>query len=122
MQIDRKGEVKPSCILVLVLLAVAIFAAIRGVPPYYNSTQFLDEVDSATRSASSRGINEAKLMEKILNLANQYEQPVTRDHVSITKAGSNLVVKIDYSLPIDFGVTTYELPRQAKFVSLSGSF
>jgi len=121
MQINRTGESKLGCLLSLVLLAAAAFFAIKFVPPYYNSTSFIDEIEPLVTRSAVRQDSEKKMKEMILQVAQKHEQPVTESCIKIAKRTNDITVEIHYVLPIDLMFTKYELKRDVKVTSLTGS-
>jgi hypothetical protein len=121
MRLNRRGESKFGCLLAVVLLALTVYCAIRFVPPYYNSVQFLDETEAMTTRAAVYGWSEKKIHESYLQVAMKYEQPVTEENIKIYRTRNNLTIEIEYILPIELGFYTYNLERKVKYSGLSGS-
>lgn len=121
MDINAKGESKVGCVFAVLLLLLAIYVGFIGVPPYYNSVQFFDEGESLVTRAAVYGWSEKKVTESLLDLARKLNQPITAEDIKVNKTRNNMVVEINYILPLDFGFYKSDLPRQARFSGLSGS-
>ncbi len=121
MGINAKGESKVGCLLAVLLLLLAIYVGFIGVPPYYNSVQFFDEGEALVTRAAVYGWTEKKVTESLLDLGHKLNQPITEENIKVSKTRNNMVVEINYILPLDFGFYKYDLPRNARFSGLSGS-
>ncbi len=121
MMLNRRGESKIGCLVAVVLLAVTVYCAVKFVPPYYNSIQFLDETEAMTARAAVYGWSEKRIHESYLEVAVKYEQPVIKDNIKVYRTRNELVVEINYILPIDLGFYVYNLERKAKYSGLGGS-
>ena len=121
MKLNSRGESKLGCLVAVLLLVVTVYCAIRFVPPYYNSVQFIDETEAMTTRAAVYGWSENKIHESYLEVAAKYDQPVTKDNIKVIRTRNELMVEIDYILPIDLGFYVYNLERKAKYSGLSGS-
>lgn len=121
MHINRTGESKLGCLVSLVLLAAAAFFALKFVPPYYNSTSFMDEIEPLVTRSAVRQDSEKKIRELILQVAMKHEQPIQDSDIRIAKRTNDITVEIKWVLPIDLSVTVYNLDREVKVTSLTGS-
>jgi len=74
-----------------------------------------------TTRAAVYGWSEKKIHESYLEVAAKYDQPVTKDNIKVVRTRNELIVEIDYILPIDLGFYVYNLERKAKYSGLSGS-
>jgi len=121
MRINAKGESKIGCLFAVLLLLLAIYVGFIGVPPYYNSVQYFDECEALVTRAAVYGWSEKKVTESLLDLARKLSQPVAVENIKVSKTRNNMMVEINYILPMDFGFYNYDLPRNARFSGLSGS-
>ena len=63
--------------------------------------QVVDEAKSAGMHS------DARIMAEILKTANATGLPVTEDNVKIRRGGANIVVDVEYVVPVDFPGFTY---------------
>ena len=122
MGINRKGEGKLGCLIFLVIVVMIGYIAYNAGPPYYRSVQFMDEVEAKSRRAAVDGWSDERLRQDIEQMAVSLNQPVMPKDIKISKSGYNLIVRIEYTLSLDFIFFKYPLERKMEFASLRSRF
>jgi hypothetical protein len=108
----QRGEGKVGCVVTLFVLAIAIAAAAKAVPVYWNNSQLKD---AAKDLASRASVMSVPLLEtQLKNKAKELEIPeaLAPGAISIRKSGDtnqgNCSVTLKYSQKIDFyGIAEY---------------
>jgi hypothetical protein len=91
----------------LAILLLAAHALFRFVPPYWNHHQF--EQDLKTVSEQWGDPQDEEVMQHVLATAEKHSVPITREHVTITRAREHILINVAYALPIEW-VPTVKKP------------
>lgn len=122
MSLNHRGEAKIGCVLSILLIIAVAYCGYKTVPAYYYSVQFLDEVDALVRRAAVYNWTERKILDSLLKLAMDWEQPVAKENIKIQHTRYNLIVDIEYKLPMDLGFYKFDLERKQKYAGLAAAF
>jgi len=91
-------------LFLLLLLAVAIFAASQFIPVLFRVYQFSDDVHQDVKFAVSTRKSTDKVRAEIMVLAKQYQIPIGPKDIHITQRGPAFTVEITYQLPVNLRV------------------
>ena len=97
----ERGAGKIKAIIVTAILAFAVYAAIKIVPPYAAEYQLADKIQEQARFAVVNRYTEEQIRDNIYKVVQDLGIPAKREDIKIE--ASNQVVKIamDYTVPID---------------------
>lgn len=102
----QSGEGRLGCIFWVVLLAIGIFAASRFVPVKIATAELKDHMEelAATRP---RGTSE-EFRNAIFQRAKELNLPVAQKEITVQKDQNRAVMDVEFTVPIDFAVYTYQ--------------
>jgi hypothetical protein len=96
----------------LLSIAIVVFGAYvlwLLLPPYYNSYQFQDFVDSEARLNSYNTRTEQEIQEGIVKKAQELDIPLTGEHVKVTKTGTEVTISAEYTIHVDLPLHPIDL-------------
>jgi uncharacterized membrane protein len=98
---SERGEGKIKAIIVTAIIAFAVYAAIKIVPPYAAEYQLADKIQEQARFAVVNHYTDEQIRENVFKVVQDLEIPVKREEIKVE--ASNRVVKIsmDYTVPVD---------------------
>jgi hypothetical protein len=95
------------CILLIVVLF--LFAATRYVPAYFTAFQFNDFIRQEVKYAASAKKTSDNLRDEIVQKAREFDIPITRRDIHITRQGPAFTLELEYRWPIDMKIYHHEL-------------
>ncbi len=104
---DRRAAVKP--ILGLLILAAILITCARVFPVYSHSSELADYIrDKAVRVAAENTRPDA-VRADVVHYARGLGLPVSPEQVSVTRESGTISIKVDYRVPVDLAVVTWNL-------------
>ena len=105
-RIAERGEGNLGCIVWLLVLGLAVMICVKVVPVKIASAEMYDYMDEVARSA---GVNTTAEDAKkaILQRAADLKLPVDKDHVTVTREGDRIRMRVEYTVPVEFPGYTY---------------
>ncbi len=122
MKVNKKGEGKAGCLIFLVLFVFVIAVLYKAGPTYMNAMQFQNDLEEVTNKAGAFFWSKRRIENKIIELAKENNQPVTKRNIRINMYRNNITVEVDYIIPLDLVVTTYNYHIHKKYKALRGGF
>ena len=122
-QSSQHGEGKLGLIIGLIVLMIAVFVVVKTVPIYLAVGAFNDEIINIaegrgykhgnTKAADKREIAKAVVFHaNKINLLLDEENVITPDQVDVRFHGNNVIIKVAYTLKINYGFYTYVWDKQ----------
>jgi hypothetical protein len=102
----ERGEGQLGCLVGLILLAIGIFVAWKMIPVKVKAAELRQMVVDEAKSAGSH--NDGKIRDFILNKARENDLPVSEENIKISRAHSEIIVDVEYDIPIEFPGFTYK--------------
>lgn len=97
----QRGEGTIKTILVLGIMAAAIYAAVKMVPPYVAEYQLADKMQEQARFAVVNRFTEEQIRENIFKVMQDLEIPAKREDIHIVATQQVVKISLDYFVPID---------------------
>lgn len=102
---SQRGEGKAGCVFWILILLVGGLVAWRWIPATIADMQLRDHMDELAKLYPR---DDARSFErKILNRANELNIPLQDKHVVVKKTGQRVIMDVEYTVPLDFFVFTY---------------
>ena len=102
----QRGEGRLGCFFWLLLLGIGVLIAARVVPVKIAVAQLKDHMeDLAERHA--RGTSD-QFQRSILQRAKELDLPVEPKHIVVKKSKKRAIMDVEFVVPLDFLVMTYE--------------
>ena len=98
---SQRGEGKLKAVIITVILAVAILAAWKMVPPYAAQYQLNDKITEIARFAVINHDSEDKIKDAVFKTMQDLEIPATREAIKVTSSPAKVTILVDYTIPVD---------------------
>ena len=91
------------------IFLLVVHALYRFVPVYFHYQQFKDAVHET--ALFSRERNEAQIADRVMELAEKYQIPLSRESVQVRREGERTLIDASYVESIEW-LPTYKRPWQ----------
>ena len=98
------GKGMIGCIILLVLIGITIFLAIRLGPIYYTNSNFRSEVETEVNRAGAKSLKNEIIVDNILALAKTHKIKLTREDIKVDRFAGQVHVEVNYSVPVSFAL------------------
>ena len=102
----ERGEGRAGLIIALIIVAFAIFAGVKFVPVYVGGYDLRETIRDEVRMASRT--NDKHITSRIVDKGLEHSLPIGEDNVNIRRTHNKIIVKVDFTVPIDLAVFTWE--------------
>lgn len=93
--------------ITLLLFAVAGYIGIKVGPVYYNAQEFEDALQVEGVKAGAHFYTDEVIREDVMRLARSFEIPIAEENVKISRAAGQVIIAVEYSVPVEFEVIGY---------------
>src|ERR1700682_125629 len=97
----ERGSGKIKAILVMAVLAFAVYAAVKIVPPYAAEYQLADKIQEQARFAVVNRYTEEQIRENVFKVVQDLGIPAKREDIKIEASQQVVKIAMDYTVPID---------------------
>jgi hypothetical protein len=109
MPLRDRGPAVLKPIFGLLILGALLLTSARVLPVYSHSSQLADYVrDTGVRAAAANRVPGA-VQADVVEYAHGLGLPVSPEQVSVTSDSGTLSIKLDYTVPVDLAVVTWNL-------------
>jgi hypothetical protein len=105
----ERGEGKLKSILIVAVIVLAIYAAVKIIPPYVNDYQLSDKMQEQARFAVVNRYSEEQIRENIFKAVQDLEVPAKREDIKIVATNSVVKISMQYTVPVDLLMYHIEL-------------
>ena len=105
-RIASRGEGKLGCVIWLLALVLAGLIAYEAIPVKLATSQLYDYMDDQARFGARTPVNNLKV--RILKRAKDLDLPVTKNDLTVTKAGGMIRMQCKFSVPVSVLGFTYD--------------
>lgn len=95
------GGIGLGGLLVLLVLACAIYAGYKFLPPLIANFQFNNDVQQEARMAVYNGDSDDQIDAKLLAQAQALGAPVTAAQIVIERQGPDILIAVHYDVPVE---------------------
>ncbi|MBI4478680.1 MAG: DUF4845 domain-containing protein [Acidobacteria bacterium] len=106
---SEAGGMGISGVLLLVVVAVIVFAAFKILPPYIDNYRLQDTMDSVARNATYNRRTEAAIRQQIWDEARQLDIPLEENQIVVRVNGPSVNISAQYMVTVDLLVRQLEL-------------
>lgn len=96
-----RGEGKFKAIFVLVILILAIYSAVKLLPPYIAEYQLSDKIQEQARFAIVNHNTEEQIRENVYKVIQDLEIPARKQDIKIVSNDQVVKITVDYTVPVD---------------------
>ena len=98
---SERGGGKIKAILVTVVLAFAVYAAVKIVPPYAAEYQLADKIQEQARFAVVNHYTDEQIRDNVYKVVQDLEIPAKREIIKVEASREIVKISMDYTVPID---------------------
>jgi hypothetical protein len=104
---SERGEGRLKTILVVAVIVLMIYSAIRIVPAYVNNYQLADKMEEQARFAIVNRYTEEQVRDNIFKVCQELEIPAKREDIKVVSNNAVVKISLQYTVPVD--VLSYHL-------------
>jgi hypothetical protein len=97
----ERGEGKFKAIFMLVILALAIYCAVKLLPPYIAEYQLSDKIQEQARFAIVNHSTEEQIRNNVFRTIQDLEIPARKQDIKIVSNDQVVKITVDYIVPVD---------------------
>jgi hypothetical protein len=97
----ERGEGKLKGIIILVVVVLLIYSAIKIVPAYVNDYQLADKMQEQARFAVVNHFTEDQIRDNIFKIIQDLDIPAKRDDIKVVSNNSIVKISLEYTVPLD---------------------
>jgi hypothetical protein len=105
----ERGEGKIKAVLVTAVLAFAVYAAVKIVPPYAAEYQLADKMQEQARFAVVNRYTDEQIRDNVFKVVQDLDIPVKREAIKVEASQQIVKISVDYTVPIDLLVYHLDL-------------
>jgi len=103
MRNRERGDGKIGLIVMILILAAAIFILVKVVPARINAYEFKDYMETYARAESWTRTPE-QIQKDLLEKARILNLPITAENLTINKGGGSIEIIAKFDVPVDLKV------------------
>ena len=109
----EKGEGRAGFLITLVLFLIGVFLVVKIVPVRVEGYQFRDVLREEARYAAVHR-DDKGVQQRILDSARSMNIPLDPKNLNIRRTKSEVIITVNYQVPIDLKLTTYTFKVDAE--------
>jgi uncharacterized membrane protein len=98
---SQRGAGKIKAIIVTAVLAFAVYAAAKIVPPYAAEYQLADKIQEQARFAVVNHYTDEQIRDNVYKVVQDLEIPAKRETIKVEASREIVKISMDYTVPID---------------------
>jgi hypothetical protein len=110
MRATNRGEGRLKAIIWILFLAAVVYSAVKIIPVYVNNYELSDYIQNQNPIWLTQRNSSDEIRNAILAKAQDLSLPVRAEQVSVDAPLGHVTVSVDYSVPINLLVYTWDLP------------
>jgi len=106
---SQRGEGKLKAIIYTLILAAAVYAAVKVVPVYVAEYELKDKITEQARFAIVNRYTEDQVRDIIFKVIQDLDIPANREDIKVRNTNHGVMITVNYSVPVDFKVYKTEI-------------
>ncbi len=98
---SEKGEGRLKTIIIVVVIALFIYSAVKVVPAYVNNYQLADKMQEQARFAVVNRYTEDQIRDNIFKVCQDLEIPAKKEDIKVTATNAVVKISMQYTVPVD---------------------
>lgn len=103
----QRGDVPIGCLVGLVVILIVVLVGIKVTPQVINTGELDKEINALADRSSRREYTDARILNDILQKAEQLDLPVAKENVTIKRSAKRIKITVSYDIVIEFPGYTY---------------
>jgi hypothetical protein len=104
---SERGAGQLKTVLVVAIIALIIYSAIKIVPSYVNNYQLADKMEEQARFAVVNRYTEEQVRDNIFKVCQELEIPAKKEDIKVVSNNAVVKISLQYIVPVD--VLTFHL-------------
>ncbi len=96
----QRGAVQLSSVLMLVVLAAALFVGAQIVPVEFHNFELQNKLAQEARISAYYNTDNDHIRQAVVEKAHRLDLPITVEQVFITRVGADVTIQVKYSTPV----------------------
>jgi len=92
---------KFKAVLVIAVIALVIYSAVKIIPAYFSDYQLSDKMQEQARYAVVNRYTEEQIRDNIFKVVQDLDIPAKREDIKVTASNSIVKVSLAYTVPVD---------------------
>ena len=105
----QRGEGQLKAIIYMLVLAAAVYAAVKVVPIYVAEYQLKDKIAEQARFAIVNRYTEEQVKDIIFKVIQDLDIPAKRDDIKVETTNHGMRISVNYTVPVDLAVYKTEI-------------
>lgn len=97
---NNRGSIGFGGLLILLILAGAVYAGYKFLPPMFANFQFNNDVQQEARMAVYNSDSDDQIRAKLMDQAHALGVPITADQIVIQRQGPDLEIGVQYEVTV----------------------
>ena len=97
----ERGEGKFKAVFMLVILVLAVYCAVKLLPPYIAEYQLSDKIQEQARFAIVNHSTEEQIRNNVYKTIQDLEIPARKENIKIVSNDQVVKISVDYIVPVD---------------------
>jgi hypothetical protein len=97
----ERGEGRLKSIVIVVVIVLAIYSAVKIIPPYVNDYQLSDKMQEQARFAVVNRYTEEQIRENVFKVMQDLGIPAKREDIKVVATNSVVKISMEYTVPVD---------------------
>jgi len=98
---SERGEGRLKNVLVITVIALLIYSAVKIVPPYFSDYQLSDKMQEQARFAVVNRYSEEQIRETLFRTIQDLDIPAKREDIKIVATNAVVKISLKYTVPVD---------------------
>ena len=106
---SQRGEGKLKAIIYTLILAAAVYVAVKVVPIYVAEYQLKDKISEQARFAVVNRYTDDQIRDILFKTIQDLDIPAKRDDIKVQSTNHGLMISVNYTVPVDLTVYKTDL-------------
>ncbi len=98
---SERGEGRLRAVLVIAVIVLLIYSAVKIVPAYFSDYQLSDKMQEQARFAVVNRYTEEQIREILFKTVQELEIPAKREDIKIVSTNAVVKISLNYTVPVD---------------------
>ena len=98
---SERGEGRLKAVVVIAVIALLIYSAVKIVPAYISDYQLSDKMQEQARFAVVNRYTEEQIRENLFRTMQELEIPAKREDIKVTSSNAIVKISLSYTVPVD---------------------
>lgn len=105
----ERGAVTLKTVVLLTVAVLAIYLAIKLVPPYVSEYQLQDKMQELARFGIVNRYTDEQIRDNVFKVAQDLDLPAKREDIKVSVTQSIVKISMEYTVPVDLLFYSTEL-------------